>query len=145
MNVSTHVATDPSALLVHCQFALGLSQKQLGELLGRDRRTIQRWLVRGFTLLPEQAQTLADALQPVRPDLAQQVIEMARETALAAGMAPPHRPATEELIEAILQAAAHAGGTSPEAMRPALTAALLKADEAGVEVRAILAGLGVSS
>ena len=131
---------DSAALLVHCQIALGLTQKELGELLGRDRRTIQRWQESGFELMADQAETLADALLPVRPDLAEQVRELGRKAAMA-GVIPSARPATAEVIDAILRAAADAGGTSPEAIRPAISAALLKAEEAGVEVRAIVAGL----
>jgi len=133
--------TGSAALLVHCQLALGLTQKGLGDLLGRDRRTIQRWQTSGFELMPDQAQTLADALQPVRPDLAEQVLELGRKTAILAGMTPPQIPATPEMIDAILRAAADAGGTSPEAIRSAVAAAFLRAEEAGVEVRAVVAGL----
>ncbi len=131
-----------AALLVHCQLALCLTQKGLGDLLGRDRRTIQRWQTSGFELMPDQAKTLADALQPVRPDLAEEVLELGRKTAILAGMTSPPIPATPEVIDAILRAAADAGGTSPEAIRAAVIAAFLKADEAGVEVRAIVTGLG---
>ena len=132
---------DSAALLVRCQIALGLTQEELGELLGRNKRTIQRWQASGFELMADQAETLAHALQPVRPDLAEQVLELGRRAAIAAGMTPPGRPATAQVIDAILRAAADAGGTSPEAIRPAITAALLKAEEAGVEVRSIVAGL----
>jgi hypothetical protein len=45
------------------------------------------------------------------------------------------------VIDAILRAAADAGGTSPEAIRPAVTAAFVKAEDVGVEVRAVVAGL----
>ena len=58
---------DSAALLVHCQIALGRTQKELGDLLGMDRRTIQRWQKRGSDLMPDQVQTLANALQPVTP------------------------------------------------------------------------------
>jgi hypothetical protein len=132
---------DSAALLVHCQMALGLTQDQLGDLLGRNKRTIQRWQEHGFEPIADQAETLAHALEPVRPDLAEQVRELGRKSAMSAGGTPPARPATAEVIDAILRAAADAGGTSPEAIRPAITAALLKAEEAGVEVRAIVAGL----
>jgi hypothetical protein len=135
------MAADSAALLVHCQIALGLTQEELGDLLGRNRRTIQRWQERGFELMADQAETLAHALQAVRPDLAEQVLELGRKAAIAAGMTPPTRPATADVIDAILRAAADAGGTSPEAIRPAISAALLKAEEAGVEVRAIVAAL----
>jgi transcriptional regulator with XRE-family HTH domain len=132
---------DSAGLLVHCQMALGMTQEELGDLLGRTKRTIQRWQESGFEPMADQAETLADALQPVRPDLAEQVRELGRRAAIVAGAAPPVRPATADVIDAILRAAADAGGTSPEAIRPAITAALLKAEEAGVEVRSIVAGL----
>jgi transcriptional regulator with XRE-family HTH domain len=133
--------SDSAALLIHCQVALGLTQEELGDLLGKNRRTIQRWQDSGFEPMADQAETLAGALEPVRPDLAEQVRELGRKAAIAAGVTPPARPATAEVIDAILRAAADAGGTTPEAIRPAITAALLKAEEAGVEVRAIVAGL----
>jgi transcriptional regulator with XRE-family HTH domain len=132
---------DSAALLVHCQIALGLTQEELGDLLGMNRRTIQRWQESGFEPTTDQAETVANALQPVRPDLAERVRELGRKAAIASGATPPARPATAEVIDAILRAAADAGGTSPEAIRPAITAALLKAEEAGVEVRAIVAWL----
>jgi transcriptional regulator with XRE-family HTH domain len=133
--------SDSAALLIQCQIALGLTQEELGDVLGRNRRTVQRWQDSGFEPTADQAETLARALEPVRPDLAEQVRELGRKAAIAAGVTPPARPATAEVIDAILRAAADAGGTTPEAIRPAITAALLKAEEAGVEVRAIVAGL----
>jgi transcriptional regulator with XRE-family HTH domain len=132
---------DSAALLIHCQLALRLSQEELGELVGKNRRTIQRWQESGFQPSANVAETLAHALQPVRPDLAEQVLDLGRKAAIAAGMTPPARPATAEVIDAILRAAADAAGTSPEAIRPSITAALLKAEEAGVDVSAIVAGL----
>jgi transcriptional regulator with XRE-family HTH domain len=132
---------DSAALLVRCQIALGLTQEELGELLGRTKRTIQRWQTSGFEPVADQVETLAHALQPVRPDLAEEVLELGRKAAIVAGVTPPARPATAEVIDAILRAAADAGGTSPEAIRPAIAAAFLEAEEMGVEVRAIVAGL----
>jgi transcriptional regulator with XRE-family HTH domain len=137
--------TESAALLVHCQIALGLTQKELGELLGRNRRTIQRWQESGFVLMADQAETLAHALQPLRPDLAEQVLELGRKAAMIAGVTAPARPATAEVIDAILRAAADAARTSPEAIRPAVTAALLKAQDYGVELGAIVAGLKAAS
>ncbi len=129
------------ALLTHSQLALGLTQQELGDLLGRNKRTIQRWQDSGFDPTANQAETLARALQPVRPDLAERVRELGRKAALAAGVLSPAKPATPEVIDTILRAAADAAGTSPEAMRPAITAALLKAEEAGVDMKAIVAAL----
>jgi len=130
--------TDSAALLVECQIALGVTQRELGELLGRDKRTIQRWQDKGFVPMPDQTRALADALRPVRPDLAERVLELGRKTGFGSA---PEGPATAEVIDAILRAAADAGGTSPEAIRPVITAALRKAEEEGASVAAIVAGL----
>jgi transcriptional regulator with XRE-family HTH domain len=136
---------DSAALLTHCQLALGLTQEEFADLLGKNRRTIQRWQESGFDPTADQVETLANALRPVRPDLAEQVLELGRRAAFVAGVSPSARRATADVIDGILRAAADAGGTSPEAIRPALTAALLKAQEAGVEVSAIVAGLKSST
>jgi transcriptional regulator with XRE-family HTH domain len=42
------------ALLVRCPMALGLTQEELGELLGRTKRTIQRWQTSGFVPVADQ-------------------------------------------------------------------------------------------
>jgi hypothetical protein len=136
--------TESASLLIRCQMALGLTQEELGDLLGRNRRTIQRWQDRGFDPLPATAEALADAVRAVRPDLADEVLELGRKTALATGMAPPARAVTAELLEEILWAATEAGGaqgTTPEGIRAAVLAALVKMEEAGVDVGAVVAGL----
>ena len=76
--------------------ALGLTQEELGELLGRNRRTIQRWQDNDFEPMADQAEMLARALQPVRPDLAEQVPDVGpglegdgASTARARPAAPP--------------------------------------------------------
>ncbi len=135
------MSADSAALLVQCQIVLRLTQEGLGDLLGRNRRTVQRWQESGFEPTADQAEALAHALQPVRPDLAEQVLELGRKATIAAGGTPPVQPATAEVIDAILRAAADAAGSSREAIRPAIIAALLKAEEARVEVSAIIAGL----
>lgn len=128
--------TDSATLVVQCQLALGLTQKELGALLGKDRRTIQRWQDRGCKLLPADAQTLADALRPVRPDLADEVLAHGRAMAAALGVCTP------PVLDAILEAAAAAAGTSVDAVRPAVAAAFERAAEAGVNVNAVVAALG---
>jgi transcriptional regulator with XRE-family HTH domain len=124
--------------------ALGLTQEELGELLGKNRRTIQRWQDGRFSPTAGEAETLAEALRAVRPDLADQVLELGRKTAIAAGMAAPAQAVTAEVIQEILRAAAEAGegqGMTPEGIRAAVLAALVKVEEAGVEVGAVVAGL----
>jgi len=130
-----------SNLIVHCQMALGLDQQQFAAFLEVDRRTIQRWQNKGFSMLPDKAQKLADALRPTRPDLADQIIELGARSAEITGAAPPYNPVSTEAVDAIVQAAAEAAGITAEAVRPAVTAAFAKAGEIGVDVRAVIAGL----
>jgi hypothetical protein len=121
---TTHMVMVSAALVVQCQVALGMTQAELGELVGRDRRTIQRWQDRGCTLLPQDAQVLADALRPVRPDLAEELLVLAAP----AGAAQSPIPATPEVVDAILRAATDAAkGTPPGAIRAAVAAAFAEA------------------
>jgi hypothetical protein len=125
--------------MIHCQTALGMTQAEMGAMLGKDRRTIQRWQDRGCSLLPGDAATLASALRPGHPDLADKVLALGRETADQLGMPPATTP---EMIAAIVQAAAAAGGTTPDAIRPAVAAAFAKAAAMGADARAVAAALG---
>jgi hypothetical protein len=132
---------DANQLVVQCQFALGLTQAELGDVIGVHKRTVQRWQEKPFSLTPDQAERLAVALRPVRPDLADQVLEMGREFAARVGMTPPVLPATAEEIDEVVRAAAVAGGTSPDAIRAVVAAAFAKAEELDLEVREMVAGL----
>ncbi len=126
-------------LIVQCQMALGLTQSELGALIGKTKRTIQRWQDKGAVLLPEEARALAKALRPVRPDLAEEVLALGVQSSAA----QPLDPATAGAIDAILRAAAGAAdGTPPEAIRAAVAAAFAEARDQGVGVLAVLAGLG---
>ncbi|HEY3816949.1 MAG TPA: hypothetical protein VGL81_07260 [Polyangiaceae bacterium] len=72
------MASESSILLVNIQLALQISQRELGALIGRTKRTIQRWQGKGTAMLDEdQAKVLAAHLRPVRPDLADEVLECA--------------------------------------------------------------------
>jgi phage terminase Nu1 subunit (DNA packaging protein) len=129
--------TDPAALLVHIQLALGLSQQELGALIGRTKRTIQRWQGNGTPMLDEeQAGILAERLRPTHPDLADQVLALGRRYVLAG-----QKDVTPEVLEAIVGAAAAAGDMSPEGARPLVTAAFAKAAEEGVGILAVVAAL----
>ena len=128
--------SDSAALLVHVQMALGLTQKQLGALIGRTKRTIQRWQDRGVAFLDEdQAKLLAEHLRPSRPDLAEQVLTLGRRLRTT-GLG-----ATPEVLAAILGAAATAGGLSPEGARPLILAAFQQAAAEGVDVASVVVAL----
>ena len=127
---------DTKGLIVEIQHALGISQTELGEIVGVNKRTIQRWQ-EGFSLSPDQAHRLATALRPVRADLAEQVVQLGREAAQRLGAAPARYAATPEQIEEIVRAARDAGA----GIRAVLAAAFAKAVELGLEVSEIVAGL----
>lgn len=133
--------THPGSLMLECQFALKLNQQEFAALLGRDRRTVQRWQQTGMALDLVQAETLANALRPTRPDLADQIVELGKQHAELAGLARPVTPASQEVIATILEAAAASSGVSVEAIRPGVMAAFEKAAEGGVDVEEVVAGL----
>src|ERR1019366_4477271 len=97
---------ESAVLLVQCQMALRLEQKEYAAFLGVERRTIQRWQKKGFSPLASTAQKLADAVRPTRPDLADQVIALGAKSSAILGVSPPYSPASPEVIAAIVQAAA---------------------------------------
>jgi hypothetical protein len=128
--------TDSAALMVKCQMALGITQRQLADMLGKDRRTIQRWQRSGCILPPAEAKTLARALRPAHPELAARVLALGNQMATAFGAV-----ASPEVIDGILRAAAQAVGASPATIGPAILAAFGKAAEAGLDAKAVVAGL----
>jgi transcriptional regulator with XRE-family HTH domain len=130
------MAIDSGKMLTQCQFALHLTQEELADLIGVSKRTIQRWQDRGCNITPAQAEALASALRPVRPDLADQVLELGRQAATEM------RLVTDEVLASILQAAASAGGVSPDAVRPAVRAAFAHAAELGLNPHVVAARLG---
>jgi hypothetical protein len=73
----------------------------------------------------------------VRPDLAEQVLQLGREFARLIGAPPPRAPATPEQIDQIVRASRDAGAD----IRAALAAAFAKALALQLEVSQIVAGL----
>ena len=139
------MASDSKTLVIQCRIALGLSQREFGNLVGRSERTIQRWEDRGVTLIASEGEALARALRASRPDLAAEVaartgttLERLGRAGVAAARGPT--PATDS-IDAVVRAAAHALGVAPEAIRPALAAAFAKARETGLDVHAVAEAL----
>jgi transcriptional regulator with XRE-family HTH domain len=135
--MSSEGSSDPAALFVHIQMALGLTQEELGDLVGHTKRTIQRWQSRGTTMLTgEQARILADHLGTAHPELAEQVLALGARYGAAFG-----KEASPEVLEAILQAVALEGSMTSRAARPLVEAAFRQAAEEGVTVQAVLAAL----
>jgi hypothetical protein len=139
---------DPSnTLLTECQLALGITQEDLGNIVGRTKRTVQRWQQRGATLLPSEAEALARALCPARPDLAERIASAAGTTLDALGIDPTqvsHGTATSNPIDSVVRAAADAMGLTTDAIRPAVAAAFTRAGELGMDVHAVAKALSES-
>ncbi|HEY2511049.1 MAG TPA: helix-turn-helix transcriptional regulator [Polyangiaceae bacterium] len=140
------------ALLVRSRLSLGMSQKQLGELLGVSRSTINRWAGgRHSGVIGSQLATLAGALLPRDAALAAEVAAYGHETletlGLVAAPAPPPAPPAPEpiplahLADSALCAAAEAGSLSPAQVRPMLVAALERAKGVRLSVEELLQGL----
>jgi hypothetical protein len=132
-------------LLIQCRMALGLTQQEFGEIVGLTKRTIQRWEERGATLIPSEIEALARALHPVRPDLAEQIVATVATTLDRLGIVPAGATspmAMSDPIASVVRAAADVMGVPPDAIRPAIAAAFVRAHEVGLDVRAVAEKLG---
>lgn len=125
------VMSAPPGLFYAIQVALGLTQREIGALLGYSRRTIVRWTAHGTGAIDADWCTLARAVHPKDPELAARAAKAAGETLQSLGIVPatppaPVRPplATADLVELVVHAAADAVDMAPRAIRPALLAAL---------------------
>jgi transcriptional regulator with XRE-family HTH domain len=134
------MAITPDTLLVQCRVALGLTQKEFGDIVGRTKRTVQRWEERGATLISSEVEALAHALNPVRPELAAQIAAVADTTLERLGIVPAgaqNTMATSDPIDSVVRAAADVMGVTPDAIRPALAAAFARARAIGLDVQAV--------
>ena len=140
-------------LVSRAQLALGLNQKELGELLGASLRTAQRWAAGQASLDSEQIKQLAVAVHPRDPELATGLAAAALETLESLGLgrpgahdtlpAGPPVPAdlTPYLVDSVVCAAAEALAVSPSVARGALAAALERAKATRLTIDDMLAVL----
>lgn len=145
--------------LTRAQIALGMSQEELGRFLGVSRRTMVRWAAGGNGPTFEQWVVLVRRVHGVDPALAAQIAQQMGETLESLGLArrspspptvadaaqPSARPAPPitDLVDSIVCAAAEAGATTPQAVRPMLLAAFERTASVALsidEVRAALRG-----
>ncbi|HEY1695502.1 MAG TPA: helix-turn-helix transcriptional regulator [Polyangiaceae bacterium] len=142
----------PSSPWVHANFltrvgdALLLTQGQLGEKLGVSRRTVNRWVSRGFELAPFQARELAQLVHRVDAALAAEIAAAVGSNLEAMGVvAPAHAAqasdANRRRVDTVVCAAAEALDLSPRAVRPALLAAFRRARETGLTLGDVEAAL----
>jgi transcriptional regulator with XRE-family HTH domain len=125
----------PGALWVRVQIALALTQRQLADLVGVERRTIQRWQSRGGLAGTTELLKVAVALDATTPELAAEVRAIASQD--------PTRPTESHVIAAIVGAAAAAVGMSDEAVKPAVEAAFRAAKAHGASVHGMVLALTV--
>jgi hypothetical protein len=134
------MTTPMNVLLMECRMALRLTQKDFGNLFGKTARTVQRWENHGAILIPAEIETLARALIPVRPDLAEQIAAVGKTTLDQLGIAPTADASTMAVlddVDSIVRAAATALRMLPEEMRPAVAAAFGRALELGMDVQTV--------
>jgi DNA-binding XRE family transcriptional regulator len=157
-------------LLVMGGAALKLGQRELGELLGVSRRTMQRWQKGdGFPSIQQWA-LLARHVYAVNPDLAARIATQMGETLESlrivapapppipvapppVAVAPPPVPlrpqaSLADLVDSVVCAAAEAIAVAPQSIRPALLAAFARAASVSLtvdEVRGALASPAVET
>ena len=135
------MANASSSLIVQCRMALGLTQEQFGDMVGKNKRTVQRWEESGTTLIPSEVKAFAQALCPVRPDLAARIAAAIDTTLDELGIVPAadaSPTAPSDAIDSVVRAAADAMGVPPDAIRPAVAAAFVCARDAGLDVKAVV-------
>jgi len=128
-------------LFLEARRTLILGQKDVGDLLGVSRRTVQRWAATHTGVDPAQLATLAKAVYPRDPALAEKLARAAGTTTLALGFGAPARPPAY-LVDVVVCAAAEALTVPPTAVRPALLAAFRRAREVGLRVEDVEHALG---
>jgi hypothetical protein len=136
-------------LLTLAQQALGLTQEELGELVGVSRRTVSRWLSDGTVLTDSQGSTLARAVYPANASLAAQIAASGGTTLERLGIVQPPKPVEPpkppppppRLVEVVVCAAAEALDASPRTVRPAVIAAFEAARDVGLDVEGVVRSL----
>lgn len=120
-----------SGLFYRVHTAMGLNQREIGEFLGYSRRTIVRWMTSHVAgAIDADWCKMARAVFPKDPELAREAAKVAGETLESLGLVtPPREPVRPPLTvsdraDLAVHAAAEAMATAPQAVRPALLAAL---------------------
>jgi hypothetical protein len=157
------------AMLIEARRLLGVSQGELGELLGSSRRSGQRWDGGRSSPMPKQLHALSALVHPKDPELAAQIAMAGGSTleqlgivpppppppaplppiplprpppAVPAPAPPPPPPPPEDVVDAVVCAAAEAIDVMPRTIRPALLAAFRRARRLGLDVATVERALG---
>jgi len=133
-------------LLVEAQNALGVSQGQLGDMLGLSRQTIWRYQTGQSNPLASSLQDLSRRVRAIDAGLASRLAGAGTGGRQGGfGVAAPARPTspgagvleTRLMADAIVCAAAEALDASPRPVRRALLAAFARARDTGLALDAI--------
>jgi DNA-binding XRE family transcriptional regulator len=140
---------NPPGLLLEVQRALGLSQREVGELIGVSRRTMVRWNNGGMGPIASEWCELARHVYPVDAVLAATLAKQAGETLESLRLvAPPASPplllplpkaptvTNSDLVDLAVLSAAEALSMPPQAVRPALVAAVDRMTACGLTLEA---------
>jgi transcriptional regulator with XRE-family HTH domain len=135
---------DTPRLVAQTQLALGLTQRQLGDLLSTSRRTVSRWASRKAHPTVDQLQVLARAVHAKNAALAAALAAEAGETLEGLGLVLPPSPAVPSplrplpparlIAESVVCAAAEAMQAAPAVVREVLRAAFARAQALGLSV-----------
>jgi hypothetical protein len=142
--------SNPPGLLLRVQGALRLSQRELAAVIGRSRRTMVRWNNGGIGPLPSEWCELARHVYPVDPALAATLAKQAGETLESLHLLsppalpePPQLPqpkgptvTASDLFDLAVLSAAEALSMPPQAVRPALAAAVDRMSATGLTLDA---------
>ena len=146
------MASNIPHLLSECRRALHVgSQGKLGVLLGSSERTGQRWETGRSDPGHDQLVKLVRLVHPHNAGLAAQVAAAMGTNLVALGIAPPPAPPppppppplpAEDVVDAVVCAAAEAIDVTPREVRPALVAAFTRARRLGLSVMEVEKALG---
>ena len=149
--------------LMEARRTLRLSQQDLGDIMGLSKRTIIRMEQGRSSPIPSQYASVARALYPVDPALAEHYAGAAGTTLEAMGLVAPSPPpavptppppsaqvasdpaTSRSMVDSIVCVAAEAMDASPRAVRPALLAAFERMKTLGLGVETVLQGLGTEN
>ena len=134
-------------ILLRAQQTLGMTQTQLGAIIGASRKTVARWQNHAQTFSPRQIHALASAVHPVDPDLAAEIAAFGGTTLETLGIVVPTpsqlppAPTLAHLVDAVVMAAVEANGQLSPQIRPLLSAAFERAAAMGLSVTDVARGL----
>jgi len=141
------------ALLHAARRELIVSQRELADICGLERRSVMKWQQGRTVPMPWNWQAMAKAVYPRNAPVAAQLAAAGGTTLFALGLqaspaavgaqpgAQAQAVSATHLVDSVVCAAAETMQVSPHAIRPALVAAFQRAIALGLGTDAVLGGL----